>query len=403
MLVHVIAESVDRSRGKFRASHADAAVPPCRRRAEREKQRHRRARRAERAEPGGAAEKSAAMPRHERREREPRKQDGDHFPKSRCGEKRHESEAPRNRSGDGTGRVQRVSTRRVPGDAVAAAPEQCHEERELKPRDNRGGQHHDGDDEEPPEDVRMKTDERKRAQMRREHREPIAERKWDRDGERFERARPRKRRQRAARALACDCVQRPADADAEQRDSEDQAEGESGSAEKRTEHPIPHQFHDQEREANERRRREDEFRGRSGLDLRVGLGAGRIVGRGQGARNCTRDHRHKHIDQAGSPERAAISQRLKGYESGEDCSGHRAKSIDAVEQREAAASRVFATDHAPRHRGQRAAHEHRRHADDDRGKCQASHRSQHRPERERAAHRRVKMPDQRDQEWRDRG
>jgi hypothetical protein len=102
------------------------------------------------------------------------------------------------------------------------ATEQRNKQRKLKPRNRRRRQHDNRDDQRPAENLRAESHRRKRTQVRREHGEPITQRKRHGETQGLERTRPGKRGNGAARAMARDRVECATETDAKQRDREDQ-------------------------------------------------------------------------------------------------------------------------------------------------------------------------------------
>ena len=312
--------------------------------------------------------------------------DGGQLPRARCGQPRQQTKAPCERAGDGANGVGRVCEPDLLPNPAPSLSEERDELWKLIAGDERRRQHDERRHNRPARGVGWEPGDLQRLQRHCQDGEPIAQRKGRRDGRAFEEAGRRKAGHRRRLVAGDERVEQAAQADASQRDRQHEAEREHGAPEQRRQHPVPHQLHQEEREADRAGGGEQEP-----LGCRV-RGAGcwvlcRVLGAGCGA-GCRvrcrvlkvrsvwlqpdepRRASDKEIARRCDPDRGVRPERFQHPERGSHAADNGAEGIEGVERGDILTTRVRVARGGARRRGERPAHRHGRHHEDERAQDQ---------------------------------
>ena len=289
----------------------------------------------------------------------------------------------------------------MPRHALAPFAEQRDEQRELRTRNRRRGQDHDGGHDGPAFDVAPQPGRAGGAEPQREQGQAIADHVGQGEagglgqaggGEEAERRLPPTEHHR---------VGERAEGDPGQRHRQHQPERVDRPAQDRSEHPIPDELHEEEREAHHRGRGEHE-RGRGGArGWRDGFPGrhGPFVHAVDTARTGEHSRRdgHQQVGEAGQPERPPRPEGLQHEEGGDQAAGHRAQGVDSVKDGGGAPAVVAGMLDRTRGRSQRSPGEDGRHQQHESGQDEARQRAHRPPHHRRAAEADVGLAHQREE------
>jgi hypothetical protein len=356
-------------------------------------------------EGGEPGREAPARVEDRRRQAEGEEERGHEAPGAGRAQQRQEAEAAGQRPEDRAAGVGGGGPADVAAHSLAAPAEERHEQGELHARDEGRGDHHEGRHQEPAEHVAGEGDVAERPQHDREERQAVAEGEADGDRGGLQEAGHREGEEGGRSVAAHERVGQAAEADAQERRGEDEAEGEHRPPEQRREDPVPDELEQEERKAHRRARGEDEparggplaGRGRRGRP-RGGPGVGLDpAGEEEGRERDAEVHR------AGCEQRAAVAEALEAVEGREERPRHGAQGVRPVEERGGAPPGVPRALDLARRRGQRAAHEHGGHEEDEGREQEADERREEVAEGQAAPEREIGGPRRRQQEGVSRG
>ena len=320
------------------AAHADAAVPPDRRRAVSHQQRgdhDERARSHQRRSPA-----DTPLCRHGH-QREGNEQQHDQPPAAwRC-QQRKQPEAAGQGAHDASHRVPEIRAPDVTRNVGSALAQQGHKQRKLGAGNHRRRQHHYRCHDRPAKEIACEAGTRRWPQAVGEKRELIAEHVWQRDRGRLEQAGHGKGRHAGRPSREDHRVAQTAERHSGESDSEHKAEGVDSSSQNGPKHAIPHQFHQEEGEAHESGSRQHETSWRDWLCLLARPCLANVLSdAGRPTTEKCRRTGDQQVRERGQPQRGARAAPLEEPERRNQTARDSSECVQSVEQSSGSAARV---------------------------------------------------------------